>query len=111
MGFAQRDGFGGVEVVNLFALRATNPSELKRVHDPVGPRNDEILRRTFRHAHTIVLSWGAGGGLLGRDQAVLSMLEHLPSEVDVMCLGRTQQGHPRHPLYIRKTAPLLAWFT
>src|SRR6266853_1863301 len=36
-------GFGQLEVVNLFGLRATDPSELHRHFDPIGPENDEIL--------------------------------------------------------------------
>src|SRR5438270_2376466 len=39
LGFAKSWGFGGVEVVNLFAYRTTDPGELRRVADPVGAEN------------------------------------------------------------------------
>ena len=35
--FSKRWGHGAAEVVNLFALRATDPNVLKRHFDPVGP--------------------------------------------------------------------------
>src|SRR5258708_25884820 len=42
-GFTQRWGWGGIRVVNLFALRATNPKELHDHPDPVGPKNMEAI--------------------------------------------------------------------
>lgn len=36
-------GFGGFRVVNLFALRATDPRALRLADDPVGPGNDPAL--------------------------------------------------------------------
>jgi hypothetical protein len=42
-GFAHREGMGGMEVVNLFALRATYPSLLKAATDPKGPDNSAWL--------------------------------------------------------------------
>src|SRR4028119_2392792 len=41
--FARTWGFGGLEVVNLFAFRATHPTDLKCAADPVGPQNDVHL--------------------------------------------------------------------
>src|ERR1700749_3282622 len=39
----KENGFGSIEVVNLFGWRATDPKELLEVDDPVGPRNDCII--------------------------------------------------------------------
>ena len=41
--FAKRWGYGGLVMANLFAYRATNPSEMKAATDPVGVANDEWL--------------------------------------------------------------------
>jgi hypothetical protein len=57
-GFARDWGFGGLEVVNLFALRSTYPEQLKKVSDPVGPENDAVIRRAVKAADLVVASWG-----------------------------------------------------
>ncbi|HYZ72598.1 MAG TPA: DUF1643 domain-containing protein, partial [Chthoniobacterales bacterium] len=36
-------GFSEVVMLNLFAFRATDPRDLKRASDPIGPDNDEHL--------------------------------------------------------------------
>jgi hypothetical protein len=39
--------YGGVEVVNLFALRATDPRLMRAHPDPIGPENDLMIRRVL----------------------------------------------------------------
>src|ERR1700733_5671680 len=41
---ANARGFGSIEVVNLFAWRATNPNDLHDIPDPVGIENDMHIR-------------------------------------------------------------------
>lgn len=103
VGFARDWGYGTLILVNLFAFRATDPSELLDVRDPVGPENDDWLARVAESADKVVAAWGVHGCLRGRDQAVLGLL---PS---VACLGRTREGHPRHPLYLARTTGLEAF--
>lgn len=43
--FARKWGYGSLEVVNLFAWRATDPKELRIAADPIGLDNDaEIVQ-------------------------------------------------------------------
>lgn len=95
---AQSWGFGTLEVVNLFAWCATHPRELRRAAEPVGPENDRYLQAAAQQASCLILAWGNGGGLYQRDRAVLELL--IPYRC--YCLGKTQTGHPRHPLYLRR---------
>jgi hypothetical protein len=95
LGFARAWGFGGLLVVNLFALRAASPRTLRTAPDPIGPRNDGFLARAARDAHTLIVAWGDGGVLGGRGEAVLRRLPQIP-----FCLGTTRAGQPRHPLYL-----------
>jgi hypothetical protein len=53
-------------------------------------------------ASVIIVGWGAHGGFMGRDAAVRELLKGH----GLGCLGVTKDGHPRHPLYLPKTAPL-----
>ena len=43
MGFARAWGYGGIVVHNLYALRATDPRQLRDHPDPVGPVNDSYI--------------------------------------------------------------------
>jgi hypothetical protein len=91
VGFARRWGHGGIEVVNLFAYRATNPRALRTVRDPVGPDNRRHIRGALRRAALVIVAWGAGA-----DGSLLAEL------VGARCLGLTRAGRPRHPLYLRR---------
>ena len=94
MDYATRWGFGGVVTANLFAWRATDPRELKRVADPVGPCNDRWLIRLTHAAPMVVAAWGNGGGYLDRADSVRRRIH------DLLCLRITARGQPAHPLYL-----------
>jgi hypothetical protein len=98
MGFARDWQFGAVEVVNLFAYRATDGRELLKAVDPIGEENNRFLMCAVERCSTVVVGWGTRGTLLGRDREVISLLA---GRKDVYCLGTTKGGHPRHPLYLR----------
>jgi len=103
--FARAWGFGALTVVNLFAWRTAHPADLRRVADPVGPRNDAHLRAALRGAVLVVRAWGDQGTLLGRDRAVAALLARAGAPQAV--LGLTARDRPRHPLYLsRATRPI-----
>ena len=104
--FARREGCGGISVVNLFGLRATDPRDLTDARDPVGPANDRFIDM-HAQASLVVAAWGAGGTLHGRAREVGQRLT--AAGVPLKCLGVTRDGHPRHPLYVRSDAPLIPW--
>ena len=58
--------FGGIAVVNLFSLRATDPRALTNCPDPVGAGNDSFIVRTCRTAVLVAVAWGVHGAYLGR---------------------------------------------
>jgi hypothetical protein len=103
--FAARERFGGVEILNLFAFRATAPAGLKAAADPVGPDNDLHLRDLFGRHRTILAAWGLHGAYLGRAEAIMRLAATLGARLT--CLGRTAHGHPRHPLYARGDCAIL----
>lgn len=103
VGFARREGCGTLEVVNLFAWRATDPLFLPLQSDPVGPHNDEWIRDRVVPAKIVIAAWGARGDLLDRADAVKAMLP--PGKT--FALGFTKDGHPKHPLYLSRNAALV----
>lgn len=100
--FAKDWGFGAVCMVNLFALRATDPWKMLAHNNPVGPENDMWIQKLSHDAGVIVCAWGAHGGYMQRNKQVLEML----GGYELMCLGFTKSGKPRHPLYIKADKPL-----
>lgn len=107
IGFAERLGYGGIDVVNLNAFRATNPVELRSTPDPVGPDNDQWMREVVFKAidsrAPVICAWGTLGGEQGK--AVLFKLAFAGAKTKA--LGVTQDGHPRHPLYLPNSAVLI----
>jgi hypothetical protein len=100
IGFAKREGFGGLAVVNLFALRATDPRELKHHLDPVGPLNEEYLVNAVRESVAVIAAWGANPLTLNVSRAFLRF-----SAGPVFVLG----DRPNHPLYLPGDAQLTRW--
>jgi hypothetical protein len=94
-------------VANLFALRATDPRELYKAADPVGPENDAHVRAAAEQCHPVVCAWGVHGGLRLRDERVGRLLVDVG--VPVACLGTTKDGHPRHPLYVAAKTELVPY--
>lgn len=109
--FAEREGAGGLIVVNLFALRATNPAELQKHDEPVGPDNVQNVGQALLLAAItrgyVVCAWGA------HDMATREArrLRRRASDccVELRCLGLTKAGAPRHPLYLKSDAPLVPY--
>ncbi len=101
IGFARRWGCGRLRVLNLFALRATNPAQIRRVADPVGPENRDWFVRALANVQDgpVICAWGVHGEHMGQDRVVLGWLAEIGAEP--MALGTTKRGHPKHPLYLR----------
>ena len=109
--FAKRDGYAGIKVVNLFALRTPDPRELQAHPDPVGACNDRMLREATRDG-IAVAAWGAGGKLGGRGREVAARLAAF--DVAMVCLAVTKDGQPVHPLArgrsrVPDDAPFTPW--
>ena len=91
--YAKDWGYGGLCMANLFAFRATYPSEMKEAQDPIGPENDAWLKRLAKDAGVIVGAWGNHGVFRERSKIVASMLPN------IKCLKQNVTGEPAHPLY------------
>jgi hypothetical protein len=107
IGFATRYGFNAIEVVNLFAFRATKPKDMFAAVDPVGPANDEHIRQTVQAAGNIVCAWGPNASKTQRPRQVIAMLGQMGASLK--CLHVTQDGSPGHPLMLSYDRPLLAF--
>lgn len=97
IGFAKREGLYGLIMVNLFALRSTDPKALLRDPHPIGADNDAVLRQQTdrRDGSKVLCAWGAHPAAVERARSIYPTLGPL-----LYCLGTTKDGHPRHPLYV-----------
>jgi hypothetical protein len=111
MGFAQREEYDGIHVVNLYALRATDPDELRRHPDPYGPDNHAAVWGAVTSHLTVgvCVAWGAHP--MAVDHPMIDTLRELSdyTGIELQCLGKTKAGAPKHPLYIKADKDLEAW--
>lgn len=108
IGFAQREGRGGIIVMNLYGLRATNPEALRKAQNPIGPENDghigALAGWAARAGVPIICAWGTNAAQSRADR-ILRLLSH--ENAQATCLGKTAAGRPKHPLYVPGKQPLV----
>lgn len=103
MGYAKRWGFAGIHVMNLFAIRATEPADLRKAKNPIAPRgrldeHDALLLNFIGACPLIIAAWGTHGDYLDRGKQVVDLLA--ARSIPLHCLRVSQNGHPCHPLYL-----------
>jgi len=98
--FSKENRCDGLTIINLFAGRATRPKNLFEMDDPVGPENDEEIKKVLAmdNVRLVVAAWGTKGVRQGRDREVVEKL--LIPWGPMTCLGVNRDGSPKHPLYI-----------
>jgi len=108
IGFAVREGWGGIHVVNLMAFRTKDPAECVLVSDPIGWENDGYLEKAAELTGKVVCAWGTKAPEKYVRRAV-ALLAGDCGRASLWCLGTTRNGSPRHPLYVRSCEPLREW--
>lgn len=104
---ARRLGYGSVLVVNCFAYRATDPSDMRRASDPIGPINDDVLRTISGFDVDLLCAWGTNASHMGRERDVKCLISS--GRARPHCLRLCAGGAPEHPLYVPGAIGLSAW--
>jgi len=97
--FTNRFGFGGFYMMNLFAWITPYPEELKLSSNLIG-ENDTWLKNVSLKCEKIVFAWGSAN-VSNRSNEIIKMFP------DAFCLGKTKNGSPKHPLYLKKETQLV----
>lgn len=105
--FSRRWEFDDVSVYNLFAYRATDPAELSKVADPIGPDNLRYLV-TIPQTTPIIAAWGIKVPN-SQKMWLRDVYTFLGNRDRVFHLGVSATGEPRHPLMLPKHTPLQEW--
>jgi len=109
-GYARREGFGSLLMLNLFSARATEPAELTRYAGRPGYALEVAHQIAAEPEPSILVAgWGSQSGAVGRlVRARVAELLPLVSR-PWHALGTCADGAPRHPLYTALDAPLALW--
>lgn len=111
MRIVANQGYGGIRIVNLFAVRHRNPEILLEMADPIGPDNDRTLREEIARGRTIVCAWGNGG--TGKLRALVKLraikVMRLLMGAETRALSVTQDGEPGHPLFLSDESVPVVW--
>ena len=107
--FTRDAGYSDLLVCNLFAMRATRPVHLLEAQDPVGQSNWLALRSLMAGCDSVVCAWGAWPE--GRDVPTIGLVQRYAAiqGVNLLSLGVTKGGSPRHPLYVKADTPFRLW--
>lgn len=112
VGYARKWKFERLEVVNLFAYRATKPRDVlarqNAREDIIGVLNSEIMDRAARDAGLIVCAWGAHATSLDPTRDHVETVRGWLRDKPMFALGFTKDGQPRHPLYAPSETALVA---
>jgi hypothetical protein len=120
--FAKSWNCTGMVVVNLFAVVSADPKILLTQADAIGdePRgttlervvtNNSVILQEVQHAHVLMLGWGAFPEAVDRAKRALEMISLSSCGIQPQCLGTTQSGAPKHPLYVASWTPLVPYET
>ncbi len=113
-GFAQSWGLAGFDILNLYALRSTNPKKIWAKDSPYferdSPFEDQFLLEAARKPYAkVIFAWGSPGSIWDRGHRIGRMMWNANREIVPMCFGFTKNGSPKHPLRLAKTTQLVPY--
>ena len=110
--FAQKWGYGKLNLTNLFAWVATNPADMKEASarglDVVGHKNHKWIFSEADGAKTVICAWGMNGNFRHRGKEVERTLR-LNLSLKLCALKLCKDGTPQHPLYLRGDTKPFLW--
>ena len=109
-----------LEIVNLFALRSSDPDELARAHaagvDVVGPLNDAMTASAVGRSSLVVVAWGGWNPSAAKyrtlvdDRAAYALAVIDSFGRRPFCLGLTKgRRRPKHPARLGHDVPLIPY--
>lgn len=96
--FAKLWGYGGLLIVNLYDYRASKPQEMFAAPVKISADGERWAMNAIIYARDnggkLLAAWGNHG----QAQANFYMEAARCNGVDLICLGTTQSGAPKHPM-------------
>ncbi len=95
--YAIKWGYGGVLVLNIYAIRSRDQTQIK---GRIGSRNNWWLKIMFNFARRkrikVICAWGVNHKSRGDDVRTIAAV----AQVRLWCLRSSKNGEPCHPLYL-----------
>lgn len=99
--------YGGLLMLNLGAYKSTDPKGLSKLtlEEAVGPQNLRIWELVLSQApdSPLVMAWGVPHKVLRPQDEVLRDLLYNKYKRKPLCLTKTKDGYPGHPLYLKSS--------
>lgn len=94
-------GWGGFYILNLFAFMSTDKKAMFKELEPIGDKNNEIIRQVCSKSEIIVFAWGEEKPKLVKSQAnkIKTIIASLNKEA--YCLAKNKTSGYRHPCIIK----------
>lgn len=116
-GFAQRLGYDGLAIVNLYGFRSRDPDELANAVDPIGEDNDFWIETLFAMTPIngdVVVAWGQPGPKAhahARTMRIVELAEKFSKRLVALKVNEVgpRAGHPSHPLMLSYGCHLRPW--
>jgi hypothetical protein len=86
-----KSGYGGLFMMNLFALISSEPNDLRACPDPLKD-NDIWINSMASRCDDVIFCWGAFKQAEYRAKKIISRFP------GALCFGKTANGKPIHPL-------------
>lgn len=99
--------FGGtsLQVINLFAFRATNPKKLPTgKSEAMGPEWERWITNALYESDILIAAWGSS---IEKTKLSAEHIKTIIGDHPIFCLGITKSGSPRHPLYMHSKSYLI----
>ena len=80
---------------------------MRETDDPTGDLNLNYLLKGIREADLVVCAWGVHGAFRNQGSFIRTLISN--PQHDLHVLGLTKEGHPKHPLYLRKDLRPQLW--
>jgi hypothetical protein len=96
--FAKFWGYGGLWIVNLYSFRTAKPAEMfaniaRAIHADNEKHCAEAVFYARAHGGLMLAAWGNDG-----DDKAAFFCQWASQHVDLVCLGTTLSGAPKHPM-------------
>lgn len=113
--YSEDHGYRGWLMFNVYPQRATNPNNMhRRLVRALHNENVHHIQRLLKQysAHQRLDVWCAWGTLIEKRPYLWPCLVDIENALQDATLrfvtrgARSKNGHPHHPLYLKKTAPL-----
>lgn len=105
-GYAKREFYGSLQLVNLYSWRSPKPRELIRnINQAIGPECDRFIRTVIKQSQRIVVMWGSQHfkAFDARAKEVLALVDQ------PYCFGTNNDGQPKHPLFLAKNTLIIPY--